>query len=134
MSSVQKPEYFMGLQRGEEQSPQAVFVNVLWTPRGLELCHVLGALCTHRRLPTADPFLAMSPPKPLSLVHILFLTVVVVCSGWRLYFDMVTFFLAVCWVSLSRCPRTGDAFASHLSIIGRATELEKAGGLGARVG
>lgn len=41
MSRVQKPKYFMGLQHREGQSPRAVSVNALWTPRGLELFHVL---------------------------------------------------------------------------------------------
>lgn len=33
----------MGLQHWEGQSPRAVFVNVPWTPRGLELFHMLSA-------------------------------------------------------------------------------------------
>lgn len=55
MSSIQKPKYFMGLQHGEGQSPQALFANVLMIPRGLELFHMPSALCTRPNLQSAAP-------------------------------------------------------------------------------
>lgn len=74
MSSIQKPKYFMGLQHWEGQSPGAVFVNMLVTPRGLVLFHMPSALCMHPNPQSAaptencpdEPFPGHDPSKTLS--------------------------------------------------------------------
>lgn len=80
MSGIQKPEYFMGLQHWEGQSPQAVFANVLMIP--LALFRMPRGLCMRPNLQSAAPTedWPRSFPNPPQHMHVLFLTAEVVCS------------------------------------------------------